>query len=99
MLKISKQLDVLLCNLETQFSYLNVVLEPGWYQIRRNKTDYLIFSIEDCTKPLQVISSIEMPELTRKVFVHLLNDGFYEEEDLIETQKEVKEPVLKLKLA
>lgn len=83
MLKISKQLDVLLCNLESQFSYSGITLEPGWYQIKRNKTDYEIFSFKNFNKPVEVISSIDMPELTRKVFVHLLNDGFYEEEDTI----------------
>lgn len=84
MLKISKQLDVLLCHLETPFNYSTVSLESGWYQIKRDKEMYRIYSLKDFTKPVQTISSVEMPELTKKVFVHLLNDGFYEEEDVVE---------------
>jgi hypothetical protein len=95
MLKISKQLDVLLCHLETQFNYSTVSLEPGWYQIKRDKEMYEIFSFKDFSKPIQVFSSIEMPELTKKVFVHLLNDGYYEEEDIVENVV----PQRKLKLA
>ena len=83
MINLSRQVDVLLFTLEEDISFGDAKLEAGWNQIRRINNVYEVFRLNDLTNSYTYLHLDEMPNLLRVVLKRLVNEGFYEDDDII----------------